>query len=163
MTQPPFGSQLPILRRPWFVLIAGLVAIGLFGALVGNTTDDDQPAAAPASPPSSVQSSAVPSASAVPPTVSTPTTVATTTATTTTGVDFVMPDLVGMDLQSAQDLVQTFGVFYSVSHDLLGSRNQLVDSNWVVCDQSVAPSERVTGDAEGQLDFGVVKREEQCP
>jgi hypothetical protein len=74
-----------------------------------------------------------------------------------------MPDLVGLDLQSAQDAVQDLGVFYSVSHDLLGSRNQVLDSNWIVCDQNVAPGQRVTGDVEGQLDFGVVKREESCP
>ena len=55
------------------------------------------------------------------------------------------------------------GVFYSVSHDLLDSRNQLIDSNWMVCDQNIAPGQPVTGDVEGKLDFGVVKREEQCP
>ncbi len=74
-----------------------------------------------------------------------------------------MPDLVGTDLQSAQNAVQEFGVLYSVSHDLLGSRNQVIDSGWVVCDQSVAAGQRVTGDVEGQLDFGVVKRAESCP
>jgi hypothetical protein len=70
---------------------------------------------------------------------------------------------VGSDLQSAQDAVQELGVFYSVSHDLRGSRNQVIDSNWIVCDQNVAPGQRVTGDVEGQLDFGVVKRGETCP
>src|SRR3954447_7537236 len=172
MMQPHSPSQPPIVRRPWFVLIAGLAAIGLFGSVVGHTTDGDQPVAARTSSLSTVEPSAVPSASTVPPTPSTPaatvpatatTTASTTKAATTTGVDFAMPDVVGMDLQSAQDLVQTFGVFYSVSHDLLGSRNQLIDSNWMVCDQSVAPGQRVTGDVEGQLDFGVVKRGERCP
>jgi hypothetical protein len=78
-------------------------------------------------------------------------------------VDFVMPDFVGMDLQSAQNLVQTHNVWLSVSHDLLGSRNQMLDSNWMVCDQNIAPGQRVTGDVEGGIDFGVVKREESCP
>lgn len=68
-----------------------------------------------------------------------------------------------MDLQTAQNTVQTYNVFYSVSHDLLGSRNQVLDSNWIVCDQNIAPGERVTGDVEGTIDFGVVKREETCP
>jgi hypothetical protein len=89
--------------------------------------------------------------------------VATAAAPSEAGVDFTMPDVVGMDLQSAQNVVQTLGVFYSVSHDLRGSRSQLIDSNWVVCDQNVAPGQQVTGDVEGKLDFGVVKREEQCP
>ncbi|MGY1813252.1 hypothetical protein [Blastococcus sp. SYSU D00820] len=78
-------------------------------------------------------------------------------------VDFVMPNLVGVDLQTAQNTVQQFGVFYSVSHDLLGSRNQVVDSNWIVCTQNVPAGQQVTGDVEGQIDFGVVKREERCP
>ena len=46
---------------------------------------------------------------------------------------------------------------------LLAGRNQLVDSNWIVCEQNIAPGERVTGDVEGQIDFGVVKRGETCP
>ena len=74
-----------------------------------------------------------------------------------------MPDVVGTDLQSAQNLIQSHGVFLTVSHDLLGSRNQVLDSNWLVCDQNVPPGQQVTGDAEGQIDFGVVKREELCP
>lgn len=74
-----------------------------------------------------------------------------------------MPDVVGMDLQLAQDLIQTYGVFLSVSHDLLGGRNQVLDSNWMVCTQNIAPGEQVAGDAEGQIDLGVVKREESCP
>lgn len=78
-------------------------------------------------------------------------------------VDFSMPDFVGMDLQSAQDLVQTNGVFFSVSHDLLGSRSQAIDSNWIVCDQNIPAGQQVTGDVEGAIDFGVVKREEGCP
>jgi hypothetical protein len=74
-----------------------------------------------------------------------------------------MPDFVGMDLQSAQNLVQANGVFFSQSHDLLGSRSQVLDSNWLVCDQNIPVGQQVTGDAEGAIDFGVVKRGEACP
>jgi beta-lactam-binding protein with PASTA domain len=74
-----------------------------------------------------------------------------------------MPDVVGMDLQSAQDLIQTFGVFLTVSRDLLGSRNQALDSNWLVCSQNVPAGQQVSGDVEGAIDLGVVKREESCP
>ncbi|MGY1748858.1 hypothetical protein [Modestobacter sp. SYSU DS0511] len=87
----------------------------------------------------------------------------TTPVETTPVVDFAMPSLVGLDLQTAQNTVQENGVFFSVSHDLRGSRMQAVDSNWIVCTQNVAPGERVTGDVEGKIDFGVVKREESCP
>ena len=78
-------------------------------------------------------------------------------------VDFAMPSVVGMDLQSAQDLIQTNGVFLSLSHDLLGTRNQVLDANWRVCTQNVAAGQRVTGDVEGAIDLGVVKLEETCP
>jgi hypothetical protein len=68
-----------------------------------------------------------------------------------------------MDLQSAQDLIQTNGVFFSTSHDLRGSRQQVLDSNWIVCTQNVPAGQQVTGDVEGAIDLGVVKREESCP
>ncbi|MGY1833473.1 hypothetical protein ACI8AA_23910 [Geodermatophilus sp. SYSU D01180] len=78
-------------------------------------------------------------------------------------VDFAMPSVVGMTLQDAQDLIQTSGVFLSVSHDLLGARNQMLDANWKVCTQNVPAGQRVTGDVEGAIDLGVVKVEEFCP
>ncbi len=155
---PGVGPPPSPIAPPWWVVIGGLAVIGLGGALVGGigSASETTPAAASTSP-------TVPSAPAA--AAPTPTSVPKTTSpvASPSAVDFVMPDLGGSDLQSAQDAVQELGVFYSVSHDLLGSRNQVIDSNWIVCDQSVAPGERVTGDAEGQLDFGVVKREESCP
>jgi hypothetical protein len=42
-------------------------------------------------------------------------------------------------------------------------RHQVLDSDWIVCTQNVAPGQQVTSDAEGQIDFGVVKRSETCP
>lgn len=147
----------PIHRQPWFVLVAGLAGIGFLGAVIGGTGDPTEPAARSAS------AAPLPSSAAATTTTSPSTAPETTAPATSSGVDFVMPDLVGMDLQSAQNAVQSLGVFLSVSHDLRGSRNQVVDSNWVVCDQNVAPGQQVTGDAEGQVDFGVVKREESCP
>jgi hypothetical protein len=81
-------------------------------------------------------------------------------------VDFVMPDLRGTNLQVAQDQVQELGIFYSVSHDLLGMRNQMVDSNWQVCDQTPAAGTSISGpaaDFEGTIDFGTVKLTERCP
>ena len=59
--------------------------------------------------------------------------------------------------------MQTNGVWLSVSHDLLGSRSQAIDSNWMVCDQNIPAGQQVTGDVEGAIDFGVVKRSEVCP
>jgi len=153
----------PFYRQPWLVVIGGLAAIGVLGALIGGVeSEPDSVMATPSSTASA--SSAAPTTPA--PTTSAPTTPAPTTsapAASATGTAFAMPDVVGMDLQSAQDLIQTYGVFLSVSHDLRGSRNQVLDSNWLVCDQNIPPGQQVTGDAEGKIDLGVVKREESCP
>lgn len=84
----------------------------------------------------------------------------------TSAVDFTMPDLSGVDLQQAQDQVQELGVLFSRSHDLRGTRSQVVDSGWRVCDQVPAAGTRVRGSAadwEGRIDFGVVRLSEQCP
>lgn len=147
--------------------MAGVLAVGVIGGAAGCAAEEsttvsadgsessDSSSPAPNTPLQQPESSApAPQASTPPPAPTTPPAPA---------VDFVMPDFVGMDLQSAQDLVQTNNVWLSVSHDLLGSRNQVLDSNWMVCDQNIPPGQRVTGDVEGGIDFGVVKREESCP
>ena len=96
----------------------------------------------------------------------TTTTSTTTTTTTTTAVappptqsaasgGATMPQVVCMNLQDAQDLIQTTGVFYSRSFDASGQgRNQIVDSNWVVVSQSPGPGEPIT---EGSANLGAVK------
>lgn len=75
-----------------------------------------------------------------------------------------MPDLVGAGLQEAQNRMQElFGnpLFVTVSHDASGAgRQQLLDRNWKVCDQNVAPGTRITEDS--RIDFGAVKVEERC-
>lgn len=78
---------------------------------------------------------------------------------------WVMPNLVGATLQDAQDQIQSLtsgAVFFTDSHDLGGQgRNQVLDSNWQVCAQNIAPGAALT--AESQVDFGVVKLGESCP
>jgi hypothetical protein len=86
------------------------------------------------------------------------------TSDQSTQVNFNMPNMVSKDLQSAQDEVQTHGVNYSISHDLLGTRMQVLDSNWQVCTQTPAAGSAVKGGGwEGKIDFGVVKLTETCP
>lgn len=178
MTQPhdplSFGDEPapPVHKRPWFVVVAGLTAMAVLGALIGGTSDQEptEAAAATTSAATTSASTSTTSASAArapatssvpapPPSPAAPP----PTAAAPPATDFVMPDVVGMDLQSAQNLIQTHGVFLTVSHDLLGSRNQVLDSNWLVCDQNIPPGQQVTGDVEGEIDLGVVKREESCP
>jgi beta-lactam-binding protein with PASTA domain len=50
--------------------------------------------------------------------------------------DKLMPDVVCMNLQEAQDEIQDHGVFFSRSEDASGDdRRQIVDRNWVVVSQ----------------------------
>ncbi|SDH14778.1 PASTA domain-containing protein [Klenkia brasiliensis] len=144
---------------------ARLTTWGMALAVVASTTltgcGSDEPTATPAA---TSDTTSAPTTEALPTTAAPlPTTQAPTSSVAAPVVDFVMPDLVGIDLQTAQNTIQTLGVFYTVSHDLFGSRNQVLDSNWIVCDQNVAAGQQVTGAAEGSIDFGVVKREETCP
>lgn len=73
----------------------------------------------------------------------------------------LMPDVVCMDLQSAQDAIQAAGVFFSRSFDATGQdRAQLVDSNWIVVSQDPPPGTPI-GEAEANL--GAVKIGEPSP
>jgi hypothetical protein len=78
---------------------------------------------------------------------------------------WTMPDLVGENLQDAQDEIQAltdWDIFFTTSHDASGlDRMQMLDSGWQVCDQNVAPGTPITADSD--IDFGVVRVEETCP
>lgn len=78
---------------------------------------------------------------------------------------WTMPDLIGKDLQAAQDAVQSVTqnpAFYSSSTDLSGQgRAQIMDRNWQVCTSSPPPGEVFS---EGTpVEFGVVRDSETCP
>ncbi|MFD9596277.1 hypothetical protein ACFWA9_26520 [Kitasatospora sp. NPDC059973] len=73
----------------------------------------------------------------------------------------ILPNFVGMGLQSAQDTAQKAGFYLLTSHDALGrSRNQIDDRNWKVCHQSPAVGEQPT---DTKVDMAAVKLDEQCP
>jgi hypothetical protein len=72
--------------------------------------------------------------------------------------DRLMPDVICMNLQDAQDEIQDHGVFLSGSVDATGQgRNQIIDSNWVVVDQSPAAGSPI---GEGDAELSVVKHDE---
>ena len=77
---------------------------------------------------------------------------------------WVMPNLVGTNLQAAQDRIQSLtgdAIFLTTSHDETGAgRQQILDRNWKVCSQSVRPGQKITADS--QIDFGAVKTTESC-
>ena len=69
--------------------------------------------------------------------------------------DFLMPNVVCMNLQAAQDAIQDHGVFFSRSKDASGrNRSQLIDRNWIVIKQSPAPGKMI---AEGDAVLSAVK------
>jgi hypothetical protein len=75
----------------------------------------------------------------------------------------MMPNEVGKVLQDAQDDVQRVSgdpIFFSHSHDLRGSRLQILDRDWKVCTQNLAPGSKAS--AIEHIDFGVVKLAESC-
>ena len=79
---------------------------------------------------------------------------------------WTMPNVIGMDLQGAQDAVQSVSggqVWFSSSTDLTGQdRAQMSDRNWQVCSSTPAPGGTFTGSTE--IDFGVVRIDsEECP
>jgi hypothetical protein len=167
---PPAPGPKPFHKRPAVWAVAAALAVGVGIGNAGGQSGEESASAAAAT------SSAPSPAAVAPATTPAPVTVTVTqvpppvissapapATATTPVVDFAMPDLVGLDLQTAQNTIQGNGVFLSRSHDLLGMRNQVLDSNWVVCTQNVPAGQRVTGDAEGLIDLGVVKREESCP
>jgi hypothetical protein len=79
---------------------------------------------------------------------------------------WTMPNLIGMDLQGAQDAIQSVSggqVWLSTSTDLTGQdRAQLSDRNWQVCSSTPTPGATFT--VSTMIDFGVVRIDsEECP
>lgn len=78
---------------------------------------------------------------------------------------WTMPDLIGKDLQGAQDAIQSLTdgeVWFSGSTDLTGKgRAQISDRNWQVCSSTPAVGARFTASTE--IDFEVVRVSEDCP
>jgi beta-lactam-binding protein with PASTA domain len=76
-----------------------------------------------------------------------------------------MPNLVGKNLQEAQDQIQDLvndPVYLTTSHDASGQdRQQVRDKDWKVCTQNVKEGAEIG--MKSQIDFGAVKNEEQCP
>ena len=165
--------------------LAALIAVAITaGAGCGTEVGGDQesqatpttteapittPEAPTTAPPATEITTAPPTtaAPAAPATTAAPTTTAppaTTPPTAPAPAGYTMPDLVGQNLQYAQDTIQSVSgnpIFFSVSHDLAGRRSQLMDSNWKVCTQNVPAGSTFSDNS--TIDFGVVKLNESCP
>jgi len=74
-----------------------------------------------------------------------------------------MPDVIGQNLQAAQDAVQEPTGFEVpvTTHDRSGAnRTQVDDIDWRVCSQSPPPGAEITRDS--TVDLGVVRQGEDC-
>lgn len=75
---------------------------------------------------------------------------------------FKMPRVVGMNLQLAQDLLQSLGSYLMDQTDAAGlERWQIIDSNWKVCKQSPAAGKIVPQSI--TVTLASVKLAERCP
>ena len=91
-------------------------------------------------------------------TASTTTTTASpvTSGTTAAAARITVPNVVGKDLQLAQDTMQAAGLYNLTSHDSTGqARLQVLDRNWVVTDQTPAAGSSVAADQ--LIDLGARK------
>ena len=86
----------------------------------------------------------------------TTTTAPTATSGTTAAAMTALPNVVGKDLQFAQDTLQAAGFYNLTSHDSTGQdRLQVLDRNWTVTDQTPAAGSRVAPDQ--LIDLGARK------
>jgi hypothetical protein len=77
-------------------------------------------------------------------------------------VTFVMPNLVGKNLQKAQDALQSRGSYLLDEQDATGAgRIQVIDTDWKVCRQKPKPGAKVLIVTIVQL--ASVKLQESCP
>lgn len=75
---------------------------------------------------------------------------------------FTMPIVTGLNLQDAQDILQSLGSYLLDQQDASGEgRAQLIDSNWKVCSQEPAAGDDVPLTA--TIILTAVKTDEVCP
>lgn len=168
----PIGVALIWINRSWttkskIIATSIIVAVGLlFGVLTivagANSPKTESSSSVAVKTTSSTTTPMTSPTTAPAATIATTTTVKPTTTTTTkpaptttTKAAPQMPNVVGMNLQDAQDTIQNAGVFFSRSYDCTGAgRSQIVDSNWLVITQNIAPG---TPFGESDAVLGVVK------
>ncbi|WP_460863410.1 hypothetical protein [Rhodococcus aerolatus] len=156
--QPPKKPK----RWPWIAggVVLLLIVVGAMGGRGGDSTSTAAPAT------STTTAAAAPTTTTAAPTTTTSVLPSVTVppaapATSAEPVRASMPDVVCMNLQAAQDLIQTLGIFVSLSEDGTGAgRQQVLDRNWVVTAQRPAPGELF---GEGEAVLTAVKIGEPSP
>lgn len=139
------------------VIIPAAVVVALFGIGALGNQGKDNTAAQPASPAASSQPAESPSVQPSEP----PESQATETPEEE-GSTFTMPDLVGKNLQEAQNELQALGSDVLEQEDASGQeRSQIIDSNWKVCTQAPAAGQEVPTST--TVTLSSVKKDEYCP
>jgi hypothetical protein len=173
---PPPPAKLMWYKRKIFKLPVWLWMVGIFivAASISEATKapSDETTVADSVPLTTVADSvplttvadSVPPTTVAPQTTVTPQTTVSSSPEATTNLnplggnspeDFLMPNVLCMNLQEAQDEIQDRGVFFSRSQDATGQdRFQINDSNWIVVDQSPSVGTRI---GEGDAMLSVVK------
>lgn len=148
--------------RPWWKRWLVWIPVGVIAlALIGSTTDSEDTTAPAVAEVPAPEPAPVPAPAAED--EEDPAPAAKVAPTPAPEESFPMPDVVGMNLQAAQDLIQSdAGIMVSLSHDVRSDRMQLNDRGWKVCEQNVDPGTLLTSDDEGLIDLGVVRTEETC-
>ena len=132
------------------VLLCGVAALVLAGC-------SDQTKSQDGDVNSTTSSTATTTTTAPTATTTAPATASTATpGTTAAAAKITVPNVVGKDLQLAQDTMQAAGLYNLTSHDSTGqARLQVLDRNWVVTDQTPAAGSRVAADQ--RIDLGARK------
>ena len=160
--------------KPWMGYIGAALVALLVGVGIGSSGDSAASAAAAPAVTTTVKSIATMTATAT----ATATVTATASPTPTAAAPaparpastpapqppekFVMPKLVGENLQLAQDKLQKLGSFLLDQQDAAGlDRFALVDSNWKVCSQKPKAGARIPIDT--MVVLAAVKLDESCP
>ncbi len=150
--------QQPKARRVWPWIFGAVVLLSIVIGVIARPFAHD-------ATPGPANGNETPAAT-VPPPPAAPTLAPSPTSTPSVegAASWTMPNLVGANLQDAQDAIQTLtdnAIFFTKSHDATGAgRRQILDRDWKVCSQNVRPGTRITTDT--AIDFGAAKVDERC-
>lgn len=150
---PPAPQRRPVRRG--VLIAAGVAALFVLIGIVSDISDglgDDSDGAGSLPTPAAA---APPAALAAPQPVAAPAPLARSVDPVVPAAPSLMPNVVCMNLQDAQDTIQAEGVYYSRSRDDTGrGRNQVLDRNWVVVSQSPSAGQPI---GEGEAVLSAVK------
>jgi hypothetical protein len=144
-----------IARR--LVLLFGAAALVLAGCGADKESQDGDVGGSTSSTATALTTATTAASTTTTMASTTTTSASTATSGNTSSVGkIVVPNVVGKDLQFAQDTMQAAGLYNLTSHDSTGqARSQVLDRNWQVTDQSPPAGSKVAADQ--LVDLGAKK------